>query len=202
MVTCDQPFSALKDEAFVELVKTLNPLAHIVCDKTIRADLMVEFEKKIEHLKTELAEVPGKISISLDGWTSKHGLPFLAIRGHWVDDQWQLKSKLLDFAYIEGSHDGQNHSVILTDCLRTLNVPFSKILAITGDNAGSNDTLFQWLDEYGISAVTSQVRCLAHVINLAAQDMLAALKVPSHCDDQYDDYLKNEASFIFLSGLI
>ncbi len=41
VVMCYQPFSAPKDEAFVELVKKLNPLAHIVSDKTIRADLMV-----------------------------------------------------------------------------------------------------------------------------------------------------------------
>lgn len=142
--------------------------------------------------------MPGKISITLDGWTSKHGLPFLAIRGHWIDEQCELKSKLLDFAYVDGSHDGQNHSVILAECLRNLNVPFTKILAITGDNAGSNDTLFDWLDVYGISAVTSQVRCLAHVINLAAQDMLAGLKVPLDYDPEYDQHLENEASFNFI----
>lgn len=195
---CDQPFSAAKDQSFIDLVKTLNPLAHVVCDKTIRADLMVEYEKKMEELKVELASVPGKISITLDGWTSKHVLPFLAIRGHWIDNRWQLKSKLLDFAYINGNHDGQNHSAILVECLRRLKVPFSKILAITADNAGSNDTLFDWLDKYGISAVSSQVRCLAHVMNLAAQDMLSALKVPSHCDPEYDNLLENEASFCII----
>ncbi|KAJ6639497.1 putative AC transposase [Pseudolycoriella hygida] len=157
-----------------------------------KADLMVECERKVEELKTELAAVPGKISITLDGWTSKHGLPFLAIRGHWVDEQWQLKSKLLDFAYIEGNHDGRNHSIILSECLRRLNVRFSEILGITADNASSNDKLFDWLDSCGVSAVTSQVRCLAHVINLAVQDMLAALKVPSDCDPEYDESLENE----------
>ncbi|KAJ6647836.1 Zinc finger BED domain-containing protein RICESLEEPER 2, partial [Pseudolycoriella hygida] len=192
VVMCGQPFSAPKDQAFVDLMKCLNPLARIVCDKTIRADLMVEYERKVEELKTELAAVPGKISITLDGWTSKHGLPFLAIRGYWVDEQWQLKSKLLDFAYIEGNHDGRNHSIILSECLRRLNVRFSEILGITADNASSNDKLFDWLDSCGVSAVTSQIRCLAHVINLAVQDMLAALKVPSDCDPEYDESLENE----------
>lgn len=119
----------------------------------------------------------------------------MAIRGHCIDNQWQLKSKLLDFVYIEGNHHGQNHSAILVECLHRLKVSFSKILAITADNAGSNDTLFDWLDEYGISAVSSQVRCLAHVMNLAAQDMLSVLKVPSHCDPENDNLLENEASF-------
>lgn len=192
---CDQPLNAPQEQAFIDLVNTLNPLAHIVSDKTIRADLMAEYEKKIVELKTELSKVPGKISITMDGWTSKNGLPFLAIRGHWLDEEWKLQSKLLDFAYIEGSHTGQNHSVILSKCLDRLNIAFSKIQAITADNAGSNNTLFEWLDDYGISAVTSQVRCLAHVLNLAVQDMLASLKVPSHCDPDYDNYLENEVGF-------
>lgn len=115
--------------------------------------------------------------------------------GHWLDEEWKLQSKLLDFAYIEGSHTGQNHSVILSKCLDRLNIAFSNIQAITADNAGSNNTMFEWLDDYGISAVTSQVRCLAHVLNLAVQDMLASLKVPSHCDPDYDNYLENEVGF-------
>lgn len=193
---CDQPFNAPQEQAFIDLVNTLNPLADIVSDKTIRADLMAEYKKKIVELTTELSKVPGKISITLDGWTSKNGLPFLAIRGHWLDDEWNLLSKLLDFAYIEGSHNGYNHSIILGDCLKRLEIPWTKILAITCDNAGSNVTLFQWLDNYGISAVTSQVRCLAHVLNLAVQDMLASLKVPSHCDPDYDDALENEVIFL------
>lgn len=137
----------------------------------------------------------GKISITLDGWTSKNSLPFLAIRGHWLDEEWNLRSKLLDFAYVEGSHNGQNHSVILSECLDFLEIPFTKISAITCDNAGSNDTLFEWLDDYGISAVTSQVRCLAHVLNLAVQDVLASLKVPSQFDRYYDIFLAAEVGF-------
>lgn len=65
---CDQPFSAAKDQPFIDLVRTLNPLAHVVCDKTIIADLVVEYKKKIEELKVELASVPGKISITLESW--------------------------------------------------------------------------------------------------------------------------------------
>jgi len=125
-------------------------------------------------------------------------LPFLAIRGHWLDADWNLQSKLLDFAYIEGSHSGYNHSVILSECLDRLEVPFSKIHAITADNAGSNNTLFDWLDNYGISAVTSQVRCLAHVLNLAVQDMLSSLKVPTEYDPDYDNWLENEVNFLLI----
>jgi hypothetical protein len=56
-------------------------------------------------------------------------------------------------------------------------------MAITTDNASNNDTLIKMVEEtckikhIEFSAYHNHVRCLAHVINLAAQDALAKLKV-------------------------
>ncbi|KAJ6642559.1 hypothetical protein Bhyg_07511, partial [Pseudolycoriella hygida] len=80
----------------------------------------------------------------------------------------------------------------LTKCLEELGVLYSKILAITTDNASSNDTLFEWLNGYEIDALTSQVRCLAHVINLRAQDLVKSLKAPLDFDTDYENFLENK----------
>ncbi|KAJ6639606.1 putative AC transposase, partial [Pseudolycoriella hygida] len=183
IVACDQPFTAPQEEAFVELIRTLNPDAHIYSDKTIKKDELTEYLTKFDELKEEIAKVPGKISITMDSWTSKNWIPFLAIRGHWIDDDWNYKSKLLDFAYIEGNHSGEKHSQIFIKCVKRLKLPFSKILAITLDNASNNDTLFKWLIEHGLSPERNQVRCMPHIINLAAQDILKSLNVPATEDN-------------------
>lgn len=192
----DQPFTTSQEEAFIELIGTLNPDATSISDKTVRADIIADYEVKFNELKTKMGTVPGKISITMDGWTSKNSLAFLAIRGHWIDSEWNYQSKLLDFAYVEGKHDGLKHSQILSKCLERLEIPFSKILAITLDNAGNNDTLFNFLE--GISDDTSHVRCLAHIVNLAAQDLLSALKTAApDSDDTNDDDYENEVGFSF-----
>lgn len=190
---CNQPFSTAQQKPFKELLNTLNPDAKIVSDKTIRADLLKEYEKKFNDLKHEIIEIPGKISITLDGWTSKNFLAFVAIRGHWLDKDWNYQSKLFDFAYVEGDHSGLNHSRILTDCLIRLGIPYSKILAITLDNATSNDTIFHWLEE--ISAESCHIRCMAHIINLAVQDILQILKVPHEDNIEDDINLDDEVGF-------
>ncbi|KAJ6646911.1 putative AC transposase, partial [Pseudolycoriella hygida] len=183
IVACDQPFTAPQEEAFVELIRTLNPDAHIYSDKTIKKDELTEYLTKFDELKEEIAKVSGKISITMDSWTSKNWIPFLAIRGHWIDDDWNYKSKLLDFAYIEGNHSGEKHSQIFIKCVERLKLPFSKILAITLDNASNNDTLFKWLIEHGLSPERNQVRCMPHIINLAAQDILKSLNIPATEDN-------------------
>ena len=52
-------------------------------------------------------------------------------------------------------------------------------MGITVDNATNNDTFFQWLEELGLNEATNHIRCITHILNLAVQDILATLKVPS-----------------------
>ena len=72
-------------------------------------------------------------------------------------------------------------------------------MAITTDNATNNDTLMKILQNacqtqnIEFTAYDNHVRCLAHVINLAAQDALSKLKV---------DYAENEDEILNYDGEI
>lgn len=184
---CDQPFTEPQQQTFVELVHSLNPDAKLISDKTVKDDIMETYLEKLEHVKRLLSQVSGKISISQDGWTSRNVLPFLAIRGHWFDTEWNYHSILFDFSYIHGKHSGWKHSCIFRECLSGLNIATTNILGVTGDNAGCNDTFFEWMEEYGMSELSNKIRCLCHIFNLAVQDFLALLKIPQPADDDTDD---------------
>lgn len=66
-------------------------------------------------------------------------------------------------------------------------------MACTTDNASNNDTLINALQttcqsrNIGFTAHNNHVRCLAHVINLAAQAALSKLKV---------GYIENESEIL------
>lgn len=169
------------------MIKTLNPKAKIISDKTVHADLMAAFDVEFNSVKEEVNSVPGKISITMDLWTSKNFLSFMAIRAHWLDDDWHYQSKLLDFLYVEKDHTGENLSKIFDDCLTSYGIPYSKVLGITVDNAPNNGTLFEFLMKLtdDISEDTCHIRCLAHILNLAVQDILAALNVPDVEDNDF-----------------
>lgn len=191
IVLCDQKFDVVEKPAFRRLIHTLNPVADLISDKTVQADILLTFGEKMEVLKNRLPEIPGAISITMDGWTSRNVLSFVAIRGHWLDKDWNYNSTLLDFAKVEGEHSGYKLKTIFEDCLTRYGIPFSKILGITVDNATNNDTFFHWLEEHGIAVDVSQIRCLAHIMNLSVQDMLKCLKAPfaeeSTEEDTFDD---------------
>lgn len=196
IILSDQPFSEMDSPSFIALIKTLNPEAALVSDKTIRSDLMVTYQKLLQEMKTVMSEMPGKISLTMDCWTSTNSLPFAAIRGHWMDKECEYRSAMLDFPHIVGDHSGFNLKNILLKCLERLGIPFSKIMGVTLDNALNNDTLFFWLEEHGLTSVLNHVRCLDHIMNLAVQDILTELKVPvGNNDSQYAvDELEDEVS--------
>jgi hypothetical protein len=57
--------------------------------------------------------VPGKVSITADGWsadTTRQG--YLGLTGHWIDvmdsGKWVLRSEVVGFRALSGDHSGDN----------------------------------------------------------------------------------------------
>ncbi len=138
IVECDQAFTAPQQSAFLELVRTLNPNAKTVSSATLKRDLMKKFEEKFERIKSVVFAIFGKISFTIDGWTSKNIFPFVNIRAHWIDAQWKQQSILLEFTEINGDHSGENLCRIFLKCLDRYGIPASKVISITLDNASNN----------------------------------------------------------------
>jgi hypothetical protein len=63
-----------------------------------------------------------KISFTIDAWTSLNNNSFLGITAHWVTENWELKSFLLDFIKLEGSHSDANIKEAFLKSLRNFNI--------------------------------------------------------------------------------
>jgi len=67
--------------------------------------------------------VPSRISITFDTWKSKTYDPYLAITAHYISApshhplDWELKSKLLGFEELLGSHTGANMASKMVEVL-------------------------------------------------------------------------------------
>lgn len=150
--------------------------------------------------------VKSKISYSTDTWTTKQMVfSFCGVIGSWIDDDWNLIERLIDFRHLEQhEHKGKHGAkafvesarkrghldlmsiVLLLNTALIANI-FALIhfLALTMDNVSSNDvlarTLGQLLTKYDVEfdPVNGQIRCMPHVINLVVQKILSVL-----CDAQ------------------
>ncbi|GBC28488.2 ribonuclease H-like protein [Rhizophagus irregularis DAOM 181602=DAOM 197198] len=175
----DQPFTVTEGDKFQRLIKLCNAKVEIPSADT---------------------NVPGKLSFTLDCWTSTNTVAFLGITCHYIDINWNLHDILVDFVHLSGSHTGENLAKAFLSCVDNEFNIFNKILAITADNAANNTTLLKELEnvcgrnEINFNHKRNHVRCLAHIINLTSQEILRHIKAASEVQEENDILTETENS--------
>jgi hypothetical protein len=122
IVCDDQPFTVAEGTDLRFLFKMLNPNVQVPTADTIRAGILSIFSEEQDRMRQKLQETPGKISFTLDAWTSRNQLPFLGITAHWIDSNWNLCSTLIDFRLLLGPHSGENLKAAFEESCRMLGI--------------------------------------------------------------------------------
>ncbi|CAB5307411.1 unnamed protein product [Rhizophagus irregularis] len=198
----DLPFTTVESPEFGYLINICNPLTRIPTADTVKNDILKIFKNYQTKIQNLLQNVSGKISFALDAWTSPNILGFLGITCHYIDANWKLRDILLDFIYLEGSHSGENLANAFLKCLEKKKI-FTKTLGITTDNAANNNTFLKEFEKMCIKNhiefhhKRNHVRCIAHMMNLAVQEILKYIKAgePQDEDIILDDILNNTNLF-------
>lgn len=148
--------------------------------KVMRARLR-DFVKKQQQDILQQLPADAKLSLALDCWTSPFRQAFMAVTGYFLTYDWEYQEVLLGFEPLSGTHSGMNLSEVLMNLLQEHKVT-DRVLAITTDNASSNNTLLAHTNDaiqsLGLhnSSTIIRVPCIAHVIQLSLKDLLGQMK--------------------------
>ncbi|GAB2270329.1 hypothetical protein Dimus_038840 [Dionaea muscipula] len=134
-------------------------------------------------MKTNLRVEFGKYRVSLttDTWTSVQNVNYMVITAHFVDDEWNLHKRIINFCPI-ASHTGKEIGNLILECL--IEWKIERVMCISVDNASANKVAIDKVLKKMKSWPNSQlllggkymhVRCLAHIINLIVKDGLKKL---------------------------
>ncbi|CAB5381884.1 unnamed protein product [Rhizophagus irregularis] len=192
IVKNDLPFTCVESEDFCNMIFLLHKDAFIPSADTIKNYIMTSFNDSQKKVASILQNTSSKISFTIDAWTSSNNFSFLGITAHWVTENWKLKSFLLDFIKLEGPHSGANIKDAFLKSLKNFNIE-SKILGVTTDNASNNVTFLKAVESnlsqkyIYYDSEDKHVRCLAHVINLAAQQVLTTLKATDNDESSNEE---------------
>jgi hAT family C-terminal dimerisation region/Domain of unknown function (DUF4413) len=191
-----QPFTVVEQASFRKMFDSAGINVPVKTADTLRNRIKDEYHRYRDSVKQELNTTCRTVALSLDLWTSENQLAILGVMGHWLTADFEKKEKLLEFIEIEGIHSGENLSEVLVVMLEELEIA-AKLLTITGDNAGNNGTLCEFLQtallkeyddedhEFRMKPLMrfrgrgSFIPCLAHVINLVCKEFLSSLKAGS-----------------------
>ncbi|XP_049400057.1 zinc finger BED domain-containing protein RICESLEEPER 1-like [Solanum stenotomum] len=101
----------------------------------------------------------------------------MVITAHWIDDEWKLQKKILNF-FQTPDHKGETIAKAIESCL--LDWGIENLLTVTLDNATANDAAITHLkgrisDWKGVimENIFLHVRCNAHILNLIVKEGLS-----------------------------
>ncbi|KAF8181168.1 hypothetical protein K438DRAFT_1841322, partial [Mycena galopus ATCC 62051] len=169
------------------LLFTTGETVELLSDTTIRNTLAKIYLEMFEKLKTDL-------KVWIVDTTRSMMFTFSGTIGSWITEDRELVERVLDFRPIEDNeHEGAFAAAAMAKHLSQ-----NYLFACVFDNAATNDVLIRVLsrilmENFDIQFVPekSQIRCLAHAVNLVDQKILATL---NEADDPavIDYYLPNK----------
>jgi hypothetical protein len=119
----------------------------------------------------------------MDLKTSNQNKGYLCVTCHFINDEWKLHKRIINFMHLEGRHTRANLSVSSMQNMASWNLD-ETLFALTLDNASSNDvcidTIISTLKYQGsihCGGKFFHVRCAAYIIDLVARDGVTTILV-------------------------
>uniref|UniRef100_J3KUK2 BED-type domain-containing protein n=1 Tax=Oryza brachyantha TaxID=4533 RepID=J3KUK2_ORYBR len=175
IIVHEYPFRMVEHTWFNIVLWYLNPAYQFIGRKTIRGDCLKVFHSEKESLIKSLRSVE-MISLTCDLWTSNQNLCYMAVVTHYIDRNWSMQCRVLNFMELDPPHTGNVIGQDIFECLAEWKIE-GKIITITLDNASNNDVALQNLKAKlsatrlsVFNAIYFHVCCCAHIINLIVND--------------------------------
>ncbi|GJU04873.1 putative AC transposase [Tanacetum coccineum] len=179
----EYPLSIVDHIGFRNFTKAIQPLFNCPCRNTLKSDILKLYNKQKDQVIKSIETNKSRVAITTDMWTSSNQKKgFMAITGHYIDNDWILRSKILRFLYVPCPHTSEVLTNVLMEALMEWNVD-TKLSTITLDNCSTNDKLIDTVkDKLQSSHLIKDgahihMRCCAHILNLIVKVGLSVIKV-------------------------
>ena len=159
-------FNAVSRPGFQNLISVLEPRYKIPDKTTFSKNKVIKlYDSTRESVMEELSSI-GFFSSTTDMWSSHGLLPYMGYTIHWIDSDWNLKSRNLGTRYVPENHTADNLAESMNDILSYWKLDETKQVVMTTDN-GAN------VKKACKDNSWTNVSCFGHNLHLAITDTLA-----------------------------
>jgi hypothetical protein len=117
VITHGAPFNIVEWKVFREYQKFLNDDCIFVTRNTISKDVLKVYGDEKQKLKSQLAQIRGRVCLTSDCWTACTNEGYISLTAHYVDLNWKLQNKILAFAHMEPPHTGRELALKVLEML-------------------------------------------------------------------------------------
>jgi len=155
-----RPISIVEDGGLQQVLRTAlqNDEYKLPCRRTIHKLLTDMYNKNIENIR-EAVQNSKAVAITSDLWTSLGNESYCGIICHWITDDWNLKSVVLECANVVERHYSASVAELYKQFAKRWNIT-NKIQAVVTDNARN---MVSVINQTGFAHIS----CLAHCLQLS-----------------------------------
>ncbi|KAL6603882.1 hypothetical protein ACP70R_044243 [Stipagrostis hirtigluma subsp. patula] len=141
MIILDEmPFNVVEGEGFRNYSNTLEPRFEVPSRITTARDcLKIYYEEKVKLKKSMRGH---RICLTTDTWTSVQNLNYMCLTAHWIDKEWKLQKRIMNFCLVP-DHKGDTLGEKIEECLLEWDIGY--VFTLTVDNATSDDSAISYL---------------------------------------------------------
>lgn len=182
VVLHDYPLHVVEQPAFLTFVESLQPRFQVHDATSVESEVLSLYHKEKHNLMQVFSSIPGRISLAISLWTTSQTLGYVALHGQFIDSEWRLHRRMLNFLMVTSPHSENALSEAIDVSLSDWNLK-SKLFTITLDNNCSSHDIYSAnlqdhlsnKDALLLKGQLFVVRCYAHVLNVVAQDVIASI---------------------------
>ncbi|XP_065096446.2 E3 SUMO-protein ligase ZBED1-like [Paramisgurnus dabryanus] len=163
-----RPYSVVENQGFCAMLHTLEPRYNVPSRRYFTDTAIPKLYNETKNEVMESLKKAGRIAVTCDAWTSIATESYVTVTAHFITDEWQLASHVLQTREVNESHTGANIAELLKNVTEEWQITKKDLVLVT-DNA-SNMAVAAELCKF------LHVKCYAHTLNLASQ---RALKLPT-----------------------
>lgn len=173
------PFSHVEGQGFIDFMRVAQPKFKPPSRRTIARDILILYGSEKERIREFLGRKSQRVSLTTDTWTSIQNINYMVLTAHFIDDNWTLQKRILNFIVIP-DHKGNTIGKLVESCL--INWGIEKEFAIVVDNVSPNQVALDYMKEkignWGQLVVKGSflhLRCCCHILNLIVRDGMEEL---------------------------
>ncbi|KAK8676137.1 hypothetical protein V6N13_034191 [Hibiscus sabdariffa] len=158
MIIVDElPFRIVDGEGFKVFLSIACPRYHLPSRYTVRRDCLNLFKSMKRSMKNSFGKDTSKICLTTDTWTSLQRVSYMVLTAHWIEDEWMLQKRIINF-FLISAHRGVKYASIYVDQVRTA-VKYIRASPSRMKKFGVS-LLFPSVENEVVNMIEKELRCL------------------------------------------
>ncbi|XP_073287232.1 zinc finger BED domain-containing protein RICESLEEPER 1-like [Primulina huaijiensis] len=171
------PLAMVDHVGFKIFVKNLQPLFEFNSN-AIELDCMTIYGKEKQKVYESIHQIHGRINLSVDMWGSPESSECICLTANYVDEDWVLQKRMLNFVSLDPSHTDDTISEVIIKCLTDWVIDH-KLFSMTFDDCWAYEVMVfrikDWLSQNRPLLKNGELfdmRCIIHLLKSTAQEVM------------------------------